>query len=1376
MSHTPCASRDRSTSKEFRRAWGEVVRRYEILRTEFHTVEGVPQPVVGASFPQQLNALDLEDVSPAEREARLSQLVREEAGRPFDLYSGPLLRASLWRLASLEYVFLLVAHRIVCDEGSLRVLLSQLALRCGTSQSKESRAAVSTAVRYSEFVSCQGKISQEDISYWKRRLAGAPSILDLPIDRLRPHEQTFHGASQVFSIEKSVLEQLRSLGKSRGATLFMTLLAAFNVLLSRYSRQDDLVVGTAISGRDDPKLATLVGPIENMAVLRTDLSGGPTFSELLTRVRDLVGEAFSHQDVPFEILLEQLPVERDLSRNPMFQVAFNQRIASETIVAAGLHWQPIPIDTETEVLDLTVSVVERNEELEACFSYSTDLFEHSTIARMIAHFQTLLRSAIENPEQPVSLLPFLTPAERRQILIEWNDTRVEYPTDVPLHKFVEEQVEKTPESVALIYKSERLTYRQLNSRANQLAHHLKKLGVGADVLVAVCMERSLELVTALLAILKAGGAYVPLDPEYPKERLETMLRDAAPPVVLSQAHLHDRLPNGAPRVLCLDRDWPLVESEGSDNLPAVVSGKNLAYAIYTSGSTGTPKGVPNVHEGIVNRLLWMQDMYKLTGKDRVLQKTPFSFDVSVWEFFWPLMTGATLVVARPGGHRDPTYLVNLIAEEGITALHFVPSMLSIFLEATGLERCRTLRQVFASGEALPFELQERFFERLGAELHNLYGPTEAAVDVTYWACGPNRQQASVPIGRPIANTQIYILDMQLQPVPIGVPGELHIGGVGLARGYLNRPDLTEQKFIADPFSQQAGARLYKTGDLARFLADGSIEYLGRIDHQVKLRGFRIELGEVEAVLAQCPGVSQTVVVVREDNPGGKQLVAYVVPKRRIKKAEPGSYQLPNGMSILHQNKGETEFLYREIFESQMYLKHGIVLRDDACVFDVGANIGLFALYIGERCPKGRVYSFEPLPPIFETLQANAAWCDAQIKVFPIGLSNVDAEAKLTYYPGNSIMSGLKVSSDTEEDVEVVKRFLRNQERGAGQGDVLLSQADDLLREKMRGEIYSCRLRRLSDVMREEQVGHIDLLKVDVERAEWDVLQGIDAEDWQKIDQVVLEVHDHVSGRLGSRVEQITEFLLGRGYEVTAEEDEEMKGAGLYNVYATRYPKKKRDELSSVLAASMRPAVELITPSALRAHLQGKLPEFMVPSKFVVLDRLPMTTSGKVDRRALPVPTSDRMDSAPAVAPRNEIESELVSIFEKILGVSSVGVTDNFFDLGGHSLLAARLLSEVRKITGQEIPLSALFRRATVESLARLTREHEDTNHPVVMEIQAWRWLPSAVFCHRPAGRRISRVCHAGPAHGSRTNRCTRSKGMRRSWVASGLIPSRKCRL
>jgi amino acid adenylation domain-containing protein len=791
------------------------------------------------------------------------------------------------------------------------------------------------------------------------------------------------------------------------------------------------VIGTEASGREQAQTTGLIGPFANNLVLRTDCSGDPSFGELLQRVLRVWNDAHQHRGLTFETLLENLHVRRDLSRNPLFQVMFAHREALDTVTAAQATFVPYAMETGSEPLDLTVTVFENAHACEARFSYSVDLFSDATIERMIGHFQTLLEGIVADPACKLSALPLLTSAEKRQILLDWNNTAVAYPRDVALNTFIEQQVERTPDSIALVYESERLTYRQINNRANQLAHALRKHGVGPDVLVGVCAERSVEMVIALLATIKAGGGYVPLDPEYPSERLETMLTDANPAVVLTQQHVSDRLAKTERPTICLDRDWQSIATESTDNPPVTAAGNNIAYAIYTSGSTGKPKGVPNTHDGIVNRLLWMQDMYQLTGADSVLQKTPYSFDVSVWEFFWPLMAGARLVVAKPGGHKDPAYLVDLINQEKITTLHFVPSMLTIFLEADGVERCRSIRQVFASGEALPYELQQRFFERLNAELHNLYGPTEAAVDVTYWRCRPDGEQAIVPIGRPIANTQIYILDAHLQPVPIGVAGELHIGGRGLARGYLNRLELSAEKFIRDPFSSDPAARLYKTGDLARFLADSNIEYLGRIDHQVKLRGFRIELGEIESVLSEDASVRQAVVTVREDIPGDKRLVAYVVPA-------------------------------------------------------FGDN------------------------PDFDKLRDRA---------------------------------------------------------------------------------------------------------------------------------------------------------------------------------------------------------------------KSKLPEYMVPSKFVLLEKLPMTSSGKVDRNALPAPQTEQKDHA-VVEPRTELEALLVNIYRNILGVQLVGVTDDFFDLGGHSLMAARMLSEVRHATGKKIPLALLFRGASPEFLASVIEQGvEMPAEPIAMLIQSGDALP-----------------------------------------------------
>jgi amino acid adenylation domain-containing protein len=739
----------------------------------------------------------------------------------------------------------------------------------------------------------QGEVLRSQLSYWKQQIGDSPTTLELPTDCPRLAAQTFRGKIREFMLPSSLTESLKALSHNEEVTLFMTLLAAFQVLLHRYSCQDTIVIGSPIAGHNIVVREERIRSFENILPLRTDLSGNPSFRVLLGRVREVVLGAYDHQDLPFEQLVEELRPERNLSHSPLFQVMFAlwngsmpaQRLFSQTLSS-------LEIQNGRTKIDLDLVMDGSSHGLKGSFYYNADLFEDATIARMAGHLEILLSGIVANPDLRLSMLPLLTEQERHQMLVEWNDTRTDYPTDCCLHELFDAQAERTPDAIAVVFEDQQLTYRELNRRANQLAHYLRRLGVGPDVLVGICVERSLEMVVGLLGVLKAGGAYVPLDPAYPRERLAFMLEDAKVSVLLTQQRLvtgliEDRrskiedcpslssILDPQLKVVCLDADWGTIAAQSGEGLASGVGAENLAYVIYTSGSTGRPKGAMNTHLGICNRLLWMQDAYQLTQVDRVLQKTPFSFDVSVWEFFWPLLTGACLVVARPGGHQDSAYLVKLIAEQKITTLHFVPAMLRVFLEED-VTVCGCVRRVICSGEALPLELQERFFARFDAELHNLYGPTEASVDVTFWACERENSQRIVPIGRPIANTQIYLLDQHQQPVPIGVPGELHIGGFGLARGYLNRSDLTAEVFIPNPFSQEPGARLYKTGDLARYLPDGNIEFLGRIDHQVKIRGFRIELEEIATALKRHPAVQQAVVLAREDESRNKRLIAYVV--------------------------------------------------------------------------------------------------------------------------------------------------------------------------------------------------------------------------------------------------------------------------------------------------------------------------------------------------------------------------------------------------------------------------------------------------------------------------------------------------------------------
>lgn len=1002
----------------FVRAWSEVAQQHEILATVFRAFEGVPRAIgVASSFPQ-LSVREVKGISGKEREFNLSKLVCEEARQPFDLAVAPLLRASLWPLASSENVLLLVAHRIVCDQSSLEVLVREVALRYEACQSGKARIDA-PPMQYSEFVSRQQKVSEENISYWKQQLSGAPASLDLPIDRARPAEQTFSGKSQPFSIGKSDLDSLRILAQRHGITLFETLLTAFDVLLSRYSRQDDLTVGTRVSGRTAPANEKVIGPVENMLVLRTDLAGNPSFSDLLARVREVAAGAFSHQDVPFETLLEELPPDRDLSRSPLFQVAFNfDQPRLDPHGPAGISAVPLDIEFGTERFDVALDLTERSDSIQGKLSYNTDLFEATTIARMVEHFCRLAAGLAADPSRRILEISMLGESERNQILADFNATARSYRSDVCIHNFFEKQVERSPEAIAVVCDRERLTYRELNSRANQVAHYLRGQGVGPEILVGICATRSIEMVVGVLGILKAGGAYVPLDPAYPKDRLAAILEDARAPILLTQKSAAKALPEHAARMICLDADWGDIANESVGNPDRNVAPSNLGYVLFTSGSTGRPKGVALEHRSAATFIQWAQEVFLPDEIAGTLFSTSICFDLSVFEMFVPLSMGGMVIIAE-----NALALPKLPAAGEVTLINTVPSAIAELIRLEGVPT--SVQVVNLAGEALPTSLAQRIYERTSVrKVYNLYGPTE---DTTYSTYTLVSRGAEVTIGRPLPNTQAYILDEGRQPVPIGVPGELFLAGDGLARGYFGREDLTRERFVSNPFAKASDARMYRTGDLARFLPDGNIQYLGRIDNQVKLRGFRIELGEIETVLAKHPSVQSAVVIVREDIPGNKRLVAYVVP-------------------------------------------HG--------------------------------------------------------------------------------------TSATS-----------------------------------------------------------------------------------------------------------------------------------------------------------------ISTAALKDLVRQRLPDYMVPSAFVELSALPLSPNGKINRRLLPAPDWSGAEGEDAILPRSELEATLVEVWQRVLGVPKIGVRDNFFDLGGHSLMAARVLSEVEKITGKELPLSALFRGATVESLAQFI-EFQDASEPVVMEIQS----------------------------------------------------------
>ncbi|HKX19634.1 MAG TPA: amino acid adenylation domain-containing protein [bacterium] len=1010
--NVPHAVRLRGTLQvgALRQAFNTIVARHEALRTTFRPHHEGPVQIVTEHAVADLPVIDLRGTPAAQREAELGRVLTAEARRPFNLSSDLMVRALLVRLEEREHVLLFTVHHIAFDEWSLGILTRELAAAYAAYSAGHAPAFRPLPVQYADYAIWQRRRLQEDVlrqqlTYWTHTLRGAPPVIALPTDRPRRAAQSVRGASATVTLPAALADALKAVARRGRATMFITLLTAFNALLARYTGQDDIVVGAPIANRNRVELEPLIGFFVNTLAMRGDLSGDRTFRELLGQMRKVALDAYDHQELPFEKLVEALRPERSLSRMPLIQVLFVLHDPGEPRLAlSGLQTAPVEVNTGTAKFDLTLSVGERPAGLRVSLEYNTDLYDPATIRRMLGHYESLLRGIAADPDERVARLPLLTEAERRQLLVEWDAPRTAPPA-ARIHELFEAQVARSPEAVAVTFDGRSLTYRQLNERANQLAHHLRKHGVGPDVLVGLCLERSLEMSVGVIGILKAGGAYVPLDPTYPQHRLTVMLHEAHIAVVVTQQRLAHRLTGRGATVVRLDADRAAIAQEDSHDPAAGATADHLFYVVFTSGSTGIPKGVMIPHRSVSNFVAWMQDAFPIDRTDVVFQKTPFTFDMSVWELCAPLLVGARLVMAQPEGQRDCRYLVDAIRAEGVTQLHVVPTLLQAMAEERDFEACTSLRRIFSAGEALSRGLVDRVRAQLEVELINLYGPTEGNVD-TFWVAGPEPTADFVPIGRPIANTHVYVLDAHMQPVPIGVPGDVYVGGAGVARGYLGNAALTAERFLQNPFAAEAGGRLYKTGDRGRYLPDGNLEFLGRLDHQVKLRGFRIELGEIEATLGAHPDVRDAAVVLREEPSGETRLVGYVLP------------------------------------------------------------------------------------------------------------------------------------------------------RGAAP-----------------------------------------------------------------------------------------------------------------------------------------------TGNALRQFLRAKLPEHMVPSAFVALPSLPLTSSGKVDRRKLPAPDAAR--PAPAyVGPRDEVERRLVEVWEEILGVHPVGVTDNFFDLGGHSLLAARLMDSIQRTVGRKLPLAMLFEHATVQDLAQ----------------------------------------------------------------------------
>jgi amino acid adenylation domain-containing protein/FkbM family methyltransferase len=1273
-----------------RAALEDVVNRHAILRTSFRFLPAmsVVSQVVDARAQFLLDQSIVSAETPATVQAQLDNLFAEACRREFKLDGEPQLRASVIRLRSDEHALIISLPAMCADMQGLTNLIRKIA-RCLDARMKGKELA-DEIIQYADLAEWQNELLESEETavgrqFWKQRDYASVVSQRLQCEK-EPSNPTEYRLSLLRrKLPNQLSDKCAEVAKQHKRNEANLLQACWHTLLWMHTGRSPVGLFRAYDGRKYDALREEIGLMARHLPVEVVVEAGSRFSRVLLQVDEAIEEAYKWQEY-FGWEQQDARGGRDAG------FGFEYYKMDDEMKAGGVTLRIVRQYACNERMKIKLRCVREQDGLAAEWEYDADLYDEEVIRGISGGYEEMLQSVLEDLESFAGELEAIGKPEREQIASVSRGEEANYAGADCLHELLEEQARRTPEQVAVVAGEEMLTYEQLNARANKVARYLTNSGVRIESRVGVFVHRSIEMVVGLLGILKAGGAYVPLDRGYPSERLRVMVEDANVEVLLTAGGL-ERVEGYEGEVVSLDAQWKEIARQSKDEFNSGVRPENLAYVIYTSGSTGKPKGVMIEHRSICNRLKWMQAELPLTSADRLLQKTPTSFDASVWELFVPLMSGARLIMAEPGGHRDATYLVQAIERQEVTVLQVVPTMLEVLLKEGNLRRSKTLRRVYCGGEVLPRGLQERFLQEMDVELHNLYGPTEVSIDATHWECERGGDQASVPIGWPIGNMQVYVLSERMRMKPAGVEGELYVGGIGLARGYEGCAAATGERFVPNPYGE-AGRRLYSTGDVGRRRADHALEYIGRIDHQVKVRGHRIELGEIEAALHGHPAVRQAAVVAREDDTGRSNLVAYVAPdKNKVVSASHGEmYRLPNGLQIFHFKKSETDLLYKEIVEDCSYIRHGITLADGDCIFDVGANLGLFTLFIHQYCRNARVFAFEPIPSLFELLRANKELYAINATLYEVALSDSQKEAQFIFYPNASTMSGLY--ADARADAEVTRTFLRNQQREFGELD------DEFLRARFEGQPLTCRLTTISDIIKENCIERIDLLKIDVEKSELDVLRGIKQSDWGRIKQIVVEVHD-IDGRLAV----IRGMLEAHDYKVTVDQDPLLQGTGLYNIYASSESAEE-----TALSRTQLPALEPSLPTMrqaifsvgeLRTFIRNKLPEPMVPSAFVVLDQLPLAPNGKIDRRALPPPESIRSEEPETiVTSRTPVEKVLRAIWAQTLGLKDVGSRDDFFNIGGHSLLATQMLSRVRDAFGIDVKLRTLFDRSTIEQLGK----------------------------------------------------------------------------
>ncbi|MEA2173844.1 MAG: hypothetical protein QOD00_1436 [Blastocatellia bacterium] len=1401
----------------------EIVRRHEALRTTFAYRDGEPVQVIAPSLSLPVPLVDLESMTDAPVETEVLRRANDEARRLFDLSKGPLLRATVLRAGAERHVLLITMHHIVSDGWSMSVFIRELGALYAAYLKGEPSTLEELKIQYADFAHWQrqwltGDVLKRQVNYWKRQLRGVPPLLELPTDQPRPAIQTFRGAMLDFEIDRRLAGQLKSLGQQCGATPFMTLLSAFAILMNRYSSQEEMVVGSPIANRNRSEIEPLIGFFVNTLALRVDLSGDPTFKELLGRVRQVTLDAYAHQDLPFELLVDELQLERNLSRNPLVQVLFIlQNSPAPPLQLPGLSLKRLEVDTLAVRFDLEVHLWEVEDELRGYFVYNTDLFGAATVSRMSAHFQTLLNGIAAHPGQHISQLPLLSADERAQLIEEWNDTASPY-TRRCIHELFERQAKKTPDAEALVFGNHRVTYRELDVKANRLAHHLRGLGVGPEALVAVYMERTADLLAGLLAILKAGGAYVPLDTRYPAKRLAFILEDTATPVLLTDSRLVEQLPgNYSARVVCVDRDEEFA-GESSDAPHAWSEPESLAYVMYTSGSTGMPKGVAIEHRNACALLHWAKQVFSPERLAGTLASTSICFDLSIFELFLPLCVGGKVILAENALHLPYVPAIN-----EVTLLNTVPSAIAELLQTSAVPP--SVSTVNLAGEPLKNALVQEVYRKTGADqVWNLYGPTE---DTTYSTASLIARGTSEPvtIGRPVTNKRAYILDDRLNPVPVGVPGELMTGGDGVARCYLRRADLTAEKFIPDPFSAEPGARLYRTGDLARYLPTGEIEFLGRKDRQVKIRGFRIEPDEIEAHLLEHPEVRDAAVIISDEQPGDERLLAYVVAEERpapvAQQEELAADQLASWEEVFNGRIAEQEALIADplfnttgwlssydgkpLPEAQMRvwasdIVEQVLTRRPRRILEIGCGSGMLLFQLAPHCElyRGTDFSQASLDYVQGCIsQDERKWAHVSLaKRTADDFRDVEADSfdavilssVVQYFPGveyllkvlegavRAVRPGGFILLADLRSLHLLRAFHTSVQLHKAEAGVTLSELKGRVQKQLLQEAELFVAPEFFHALR-ERFPKISDVRVRLERGRernelnkfrYSALLRVGGE---RNDEVACELMDGngkglalirdclqarqpermcVTGMLNARlagdvrsvellaeddgtrdVEALRHAL--REFETEAVDPEEIwrMGAELGYKVEVCWSQQGDERLNAAFvregsgpfpslmeAGPTRPwhsytnnplqakQAAMLIPQ-LRSYLRERLPDYMVPNGFLLLEKIPLLPNGKVDRKALKRTGAMQATGAAGAmqaTPETEMERAITAVVEQVLAIEKVGVLSNFFDIGANSIRIVQIHRKLKEALGKDIPVVEMFKNPTIRSLAKYLGE------------------------------------------------------------------------